>query len=495
MWGIQKTEGYICIDQDYCRLLKLANDGKTWTSLSVVNVGGSLKENLVNSIKQFFRHKAKVNVVLSDKSRTVFMNFPSNLDEEAIIKNLDLNKKDYFYTTDELAYAIKRHKNPVNREQTTVAISYCPKETIRNLTALYKASGIKMGRLTTASDCLLGTLQRQFPKIKNDTVNLVIQVAYSNVIFMITQGYTPIRVEALFTGNLYDLETRLVNTFGIEPIEALRTIHSPSTSGYDGAANIVNTDRMELITRLGGLISELRGTNLLSNDSKIYVSYPIINEPELSYSVSERFGFEVVQLTGLKENEPISTNDTLNHAWLVGTDYNGIPDIYAENKEHTGHLETKEKLMWVIIALCVILPIIITKYELYKTDKGIKDIQANYNEMLQLKEELQNTKEERRQNLNSIKGILKDLDVRGEFTKSLRFMVEKMPEECRLESISFNKQKKETTLSGYALDRETALRDMDILSSLKNFKKIQIFYDEEKINEIKFHMIIPLMIE
>lgn len=492
MWGKKKTEGFICIDQSCCRLLKLANDKKTWASLSVVNIGSTLKESLINSIKQFFKSGTKVNIVLPDKSRTVFMNFPLALDTQAIIKNLNINKKEYFYTTDDLAYALKRYDNLVNKEQNIVAISYCPKETIDNVIALIKAAGIRIGKLITASDCLLGTLQRQFNNIKNDTVNIVIQIGYSKVVFMITQGFTPLRVEVLFTGNICDLENRLINTFGIEPTEALKAIQDPSTSNYEGAANIVHTDRMELKTRLGGLISELRGTKLLSNESKIYISYPVINEPELSHSISERFDLEVIQLTGLKHNEPIASNDTINHTWLLGTDYKEIPDIYAESIAQAHKWQDTDKLLLIIILICTILPFIVIEYELSNTNKQIIDIQEKYNNILQLKEEMQKVNEEQQKYLSSISNLIEDIKYRGEFTKTIRFMIDSIPSACRLENISFNKQKLEMTISGYALNRETALQYLDKLHALKNFKKIQIFYDEEKNKNIKFQMQIQL---
>lgn len=173
-----RAEGFVELEQDFARLLKLV-DGKKWLSKSVPANDGNLWGALKKEIPGFFTGFNQLNFICSDQGGVRFFDFPQETSEAEIQGNLQLKRKEYFNAREELLFKT-RMSAPRPDKTREVLVSYLPKQLLTEAQNLCRDCGFSLGRLVTSIDSLVGASQRQLQRPLAETC-IILQVGYSHV--------------------------------------------------------------------------------------------------------------------------------------------------------------------------------------------------------------------------------------------------------------------------------------------------------------------------
>lgn len=484
MWQAKDMEGFVELETDYARLLR-CNDGKNWSSQIVIPETGDIWTSLKKAIPEFFAPKATLNFVCPANGGTVVLEFPSNSTDKDIEANLQINRRDLFDVTEDLCF--KLTKGLVNQvtQKRDVTVSYATKSVIDNIKSLCAASSAKLGKITTLPDSLFGALRRQFGNLGNN-VNICIQIGFSKVYIIIFRGAQIISVRTLLTGSLRELESVLFAGYSLVREEARAMISGHHPNPMPAILDTIKENRLDLITHLGGIFAELRTKKLLTTDSKVYLSYNVIDEPTLTQMIGDRFDIPVQIITGMESNENGEKYEDYPAAWLCGASDALVPNLIPPVKINIGNL-IFNPVTTVIVAVamsCIPYPIIQGKKAVLNNE--LEELRKKHAPIEQLLKDFK-TEAERQTKLVALASqINSDIEKRGISSRIARHITENLPESTRLETLEVNYKEAKLKLVGYTVDPESALQYLDRIKECDELTKQEIVISDLESRRIKF---------
>ncbi len=484
MWRSKKSVGFIEIEADYARLLK-NEDGINWQSLIVAGEG-DIWTSLTKAIPSFFAKKTIIDFICSNDSGTLVFGLPSNLSDEEIEGNLQINRRSFFNESEELHFAIKKSEENKDTQKSDYIVSYIKKSLIENIKNLCDETKVKLGKISTLPDTLFGALNRQF-KI-NDGVNICIQVRLRNVFVIIFRGDELISVRSFLTGNYRDLEKRLTDVYSLTPENAKLMV-----SGYHPEPNqaiqyAIKENRLQFITNLGGIFAELRTKRLLTNSSELYLAFDVVHEPQLTSMISERFDIKVNLVSGLENDEKYVDYQDYYATWLCGASNKIVPNLIPNKKISFRSIVFHPATIIFIAVLINLLPRALMSIQDRYTKNKLLKIRAEYkqnqiDELLRELDELSKTKEEYEANF---KEIMPDIERSGIASRLAIEILDNLPELTRLDSMFVDIKSNRITLVGYTVDTETALVYLDNIKTCKEIEDAEISISDFESKRIKF---------
>ena len=484
MWQAKQMEGFVELESDYARLLKCV-DGTKWSSHIVVPETGDIWTSLKKAIPEFFAPKATINFVCPADGGTAVIEFPANSTEKDIEGNLQINRRNFFDVTEELCFKLKKGQLNQITQKRDVAVSYATKSIIDNIKNLCEASSVKLGKVTTLPESLFGSLRRQFGNLGNN-VNLCIQIGFSKVYIIIFKGAEIISVRTLLTGSLRELESVLFAGYSLVREEARAMISGHHPNPVPAILDTIKENRLDLITHLGGIFAELRTKKLLTQESKVYLSYNVIDEPALTQMIGDRFDIPVQIITGMEADESGEKNEDYPAAWLCGASDALVSNLVPPVKVNIGSLffNPVTAVIVAIAVTCIPYPMLQNKKSAISNE--LAELKKKHEPIEQLVKDFKAQAERQTKLVALASQINTDIEKRGISARIARHVTENLPESTRLEVLEVNYKEAKLKLVGYTVDPESALQYLDRIKECDELTKPEIVISDLESRRIKF---------
>ena len=484
MWRANNNIGFVEIESDYARLLK-NEDGVKWSSTIVypeINIWSALKK----AIPSFFAPKTTLNFICPVDAGTMVLEFPANLNDKEIEGNLQVNRRNIFNEAEELYFKLKRGSTNYDTQKRDITASYAKLSTIDSIKNLCLESNVKLGKISTLPDSLLGAIYRQYKKNSNKEVNICIHIGYSKVSIIIFKGTEILSVRNLLTGSIRELESVLFAGYSLSKEDTRLMISGRHPQPVPAILDTIKDNRLDLITHLGGIFAELRTKKLLDPKSEVFLSYNIIDEPLLTNMIGERFDIKVNIITGLEDEEKCEKYEDYPAVWLCGSDSLTVPNLIPPVKISVFSFIFNPVTAVIIAILMTIVPLpilnlqkqlVVTELDKLKLESFDKEKLLNDYKALDLQSN--NLK-------NLTKDINQDLDNRGMSSDIARQLSKKLPQSTRLESLQLDYKIGRIIIVGYTVDAESALLYLDKVKACEALTNPEIIISDLETRRIKF---------
>lgn len=484
MWQAKQMEGFVELESDYARLLKCV-DGTKWSSHIVVPETGDIWTSLKKAIPEFFAPKATINFVCPADGGTAVIEFPANSTEKDIEGNLQINRRNFFDVTEELCFKLKKGQLNQITQKRDVAVSYATKSIIDNIKNLCEASSVKLGKVTTLPESLFGSLRRQFGNLGNN-VNLCIQIGFSKVYIIIFKGAEIISVRTLLTGSLRELESVLFAGYSLVREEARAMISGHHPNPVPAILDTIKENRLDLITHLGGIFAELRTKKLLTQESKVYLSYNVIDEPALTQMIGDRFDIPVQIITGMEADESGEKYEDYPATWLCGASDALVSNLVPPVKVNIGSLffNPVTAVIVAIAVTCIPYPMLQNKKSAISNE--LAELKKKHEPIEQLVKDFKAQAERQTKLVALASQINTDIEKRGISARIARHVTENLPESTRLEVLEVNYKEAKLKVVGYTIDPESALQYLDRIKECDELTKPEIVISDLESRRIKF---------
>lgn len=484
MWQAKQMEGFVELENDYARLLKCV-DGTKWSSHIVVPETGDIWTSLKKAIPEFFAPKATINFVCPADGGTAVIEFPANSTEKDIEGNLQINRRNFFDVTEELCFKLKKGQLNQITQKRDVAVSYATKSIIDNIKNLCEASSVKLGKVTTLPESLFGSLRRQFGNLGNN-VNLCIQIGFSKVYIIIFKGAEIISVRTLLTGSLRELESVLFAGYSLVREEARAMISGHHPNPMPAILDTIKENRLDLITHLGGIFAELRTKKLLTQESKVYLSYNVIDEPALTQMIGDRFDIPVQIITGMEADESGEKYEDYPATWLCGASDALVSNLVPPVKVNIGSLffNPVTAVIVAIAVTCIPYPMLQNKKSAISNE--LAELKKKHEPIEQLVKDFKAQAERQTKLVALASQINTDIEKRGISARIARHVTENLPESTRLEVLEVNYKEAKLKVVGYTIDPESALQYLDRIKECDELTKPEIVISDLESRRIKF---------
>lgn len=484
MWQAKQAEGFVELEQDYARLAK-TDDGVKWVSQTVYPETGDMWTSLKKVIPEFFAPKATLNFVCAFTGGLSVFEFPSNSSDKEIENNLQVSRKNFFNQMDELCFKLK--KGPINQvtSKRDVIVSYCTKPTMEDIKSLCAATDTKLGKVTTLPDTLIGAMERQYGDF-GDSVNLVLQVGYSRVTVLILKGKNVLSVRTLLTGSLRELENILFSGYSLPREDARALISGRHPQPIPALMDTIKENRLDLITHLGGIFAELRGKKLLTQDSQIYLSYGIIDEPGLTQMLGDRFDIKVNILTGMTADETAEKYEDYPAIWTVGASCAITPNLVPPVKISVGNIFHNPATAIIIALIFSLIPLPLILQHKATVKNQLQELKKKHEPIEAMLKAFKEQADYQAKLVSLASQINSDIEKRGISSRIARHLTENLPESTRLCDLNVDYKAGNMKVIGYTVDAESALRYLDTVRDCDELSKPEIVISDLESRRIKF---------
>lgn len=482
MWQAKQTEGFVELGPDYIRLLR-NDDGLNWSS-KLVNLEKELWASLESTLSDFFKPKTTVNFILPASSGTTVFDVPVGLSGKQLENNLKLNRKTYFHETDELHLKIRNCRPNPEKKSQELLVSYVKLGGIEKVKKACKDANIKLGKITTAQDSLIGAIRRQYGSF--DDVNVCIQIGFYRVHVIAFKGKDIILSRVLLSGSVRELQNQLFTSYSISREDTRLYLNGRHTMPVPEIEETIQESRLNLITHIGFLFAELRTKRLLSQNSKIYLSYSVIDDPRLTTMLGDRFDMNVEVMTGMTSDESGLKYEDYPAAWLVGASDSESINLIPPVKVSVSSIIFNPITSVVIAVLLTSLPFPTIVYNQYKYSKELKELREKNAPVEATINEFKNLSDYKTQLISLADQINSDIESRGISARIVRHLTETLPESTRLEKVSVNHKAGRVEVAGITVDTESALRFLDNVKGCKELTKPEITISDLDGKKIRF---------
>ncbi len=483
------AEGFIEIEHDFVRFLKIEK-GHNWVGKTISTSDTSLWSDLKKEVTDFFHPGTRLNFICSDQGLLRSMEFPKEATEAEIVGNLQLKRKEYFNAREEMLFKV-RSSQIANGNNKDVFVSALPKTILDQSKNLCEETGCRLNRLTTSADALFGAFQRQLQHPVSDTC-VILQVGYSRVHLLAVKGLELIAVRSLLTGSLKELENILFAGFSLQKHDVARLLKENVSAGVPAIDDAIRTNRLELMTHIGSLFSELRSKKLLGEKSVFYISNSMIDEPELGLMISERFGVSVEILTGLQNNEFYSSSEDHRSIWLSGASLPSVANLLPVVKKNMTTFSLEPRAAVLAALVLAIAPLPFLNFLKIQTANDLTSWKQKHVPVQTLVDSYAQAAQEQEKLITLAKEITADIDRRGLATRLTRHLTENLPHFTRLEQINVNLKNNRISVTGYTVDTESALRYLDAIKAFAELGEPEITIGDIESRRIKFDISAPL---
>ncbi|NCB39041.1 MAG: hypothetical protein EOM80_09745 [Erysipelotrichia bacterium] len=372
-----------------------------------------------------------------------------------------------------------------------VIVSWLPASLLEQAQRLCIETGFAIGRLTTSLDATFGAFQRQLQTPPQETA-IVLKIGYSHVHLAAIRGQEIVTMRSLLTGSIRELENLLFSGFSLPREEVWMMLDGIKQIEIPAITEAVKTNRLELMTHIGSLFSELRSKKLLSDKSVLYLSNSCVEEPELGQMITERFAIRVESLTGMQNDELSVTPEDKKAVWLSGASQLSVANMVPPVSRRTMHLTLPARLSAVAAILLAVAPLPFLNVVKLKSARQLEATQAKHVATQQLVDDFAKASKEQETLVTLAKEITSDIDKRGLATNLTRHLTEKLPPFSRLERIEVNLKDSKLMITGYTVDTETALRYLDAVKLFAELGEPEITIGDLDSRRIRFDITAPI---
>lgn len=480
-----RVEGFVELEQDFARLLKMA-DGKMWLSKTVPAINGDLWGALQKEVPSFFTGFNQLNFICSDQGGVRFFDFPQEASETEIQGNLQLKRKEYFNVREELLFKT-RLSAPRPDKAREVLVSYLPKQLLTDAKNLCTDCDFLFGRLTTSIDSMVGAFQRQLQRPVAETC-IILQIGYSHVNIIAVKNQEILSVRSLLTGSLRELENLLFSGFSLPKEEVWQIISGNKMSGVPAIEDAIRTNRLELMTHIGSVFAELRGKKQISEKSVFYISPSMVEEPQLAMMVSERFGIQVEILSGMQGDELADSPESTRTVWLSGSRMPTVANLVPPTSRAAAQLTVPPRTALMAALVLAIAPLPFLNIIKKGSEQELRTWHERHRPIEALEAGFKAATAEQTKLAELAKEINADIDRRGFATKLIRHLTEELPQFSRLEKIEVNLKDDRLFVNGYTVDTETALRYLDRVKLFEDIGELEITFGDVESRRIRFEI-------
>lgn len=480
-----RAEGFVELEQDFARLLKLA-DGNKWLSQTVSANDGNLWGALKKEIPGFFTGFNKINFICSDQGGVRFFDFPQEASESEVQGNLQLKRKEYFNVREELLFK-SRMGAPRPDKTREVLVSYLPRQLLTEAQNLCRDCGFTLGRLTTSIDAMVGAFQRQLQRPVPDTC-IVLQIGYSHVNILAVKGQEILSVRSLLTGSLRELENLLFSGFSLPKADVWQIIGGVKASGVPAIEEAIKTNRLELMTHIGSVFAELRGKKQINEKSVFYIAPSMVEEPQLAMMVSERFGIQVEILSGMQGDESADSPESARTVWLSGSLMPSVANLVPPVSRAAAQLALPVRVAVIAAFVLAAAPLPFLNIMKMRSEKELIAWQERHRPIEALEASFKVASAEQAKLVELANEINADIDRRGFATRLVRHLTEELPQFSRLAKLEVNLKDNRVFVNGYTVDAETALRYLDRIKLFDGIGDPEITIGDADGRSIKFEI-------
>jgi hypothetical protein len=489
MWQSPRADGFVELEQDFARLLKNVG-GKKWLCKTVTPDDGNLWGALKKEMPKFFSSSELVNFISSDQGGVRIFDFPHDVSESEIIGNLQLKRKEYFNSREELLFKVRlgQPRADKNRE---VTVSYLTKSLYEQIESCCRETGLQLGKVSTAIDTLLGAFNRQLQRSVAD-VCVILQVGYSYVNLLAVKGAEIVTARSLLTGSVRELENLLFSGFSLPKSDVWQMLNGSKPVAVQAIEDTIRTNRLELMTHIGSMFAELRSRKLLTDKSVFYICSSFTEEPQLGMMISERFGISVETLSGLQGNETVESAQDAKGVWLAGSSLPTAANLVPPVSRTAIHLAIPARLAVVAALVLAAAPLPFLNIIKMRSEKELQVWKERHLPIEALENDFKTAAAEQDRLVTLAKEITADIDRRGLATRLTRHLTEKLPPYSRLENLEISLKDNKLSLTGYTVDTETALRYLDTVKSFVELDEPEITVGDLESRRIRFDISAPI---
>lgn len=296
----------------------------------------------------------------------------------------------------------------------------------------------------------------------------------------------------MLTGSLRELENILFSAYSIVKEDAWLMLRGMHQQPVQVIEDTITNNRLDLLARIGGFIAELRGNKLVSESSKIYVSYSQIEEQHFTAMIYDRFGIDTLKLTGMLIDERGEDHNAEAATWLSGAHMPNAQNVTEPLHSKAFQIKANPRLVIMCAVVFSLTPIVMLRLANAKLDTHVHAIKSKYSMVENLRDEIKKAGEDQAKVLASSGIVRVELEKRGYITKITRHITENLPETARLETLDLNVKDRKITIAGFAVDTETALKYLDRLKDHPELGKPDIQVDTNDPVRVRFTINIPI---
>ncbi len=470
-----QSEAIIEIEEAYIRFL--VPDGTVFKSTTLAVNPAEMPVILRQNLTKILGDYRQVSVVTNYQTGIKVLPFPASMDEKAIFDHLQLKREEYFGVKGECEFVLKPTANS-NKETRELMVSYIQKSFFSRLQQIFQEEGYNLNRVTNTVETMIGAYHNS-PASKSELVCLL-AIGYMNISMVVLKNRKPVAVRTTLTGSVKEIENRLMSVLKLNKA-AVDDLLSGKTPADQESIELIQQNERELLSRIAPFFAFIRSLDSKVSSFEILLAMPYIYLPGLPSLLEQNFQAKVLPLetpVKVKDSSEAVKADT---SWLSGaTNRNTLSFTPVRHEFLRFTLTTKLAGMFIVFFL--LAPLGMAKLSKINSENQIFALKSRYSEV----ESLYNLSKSNQAAFSNLETAGQMIAEQTGGQKSLLPVIKKicdlMTDEIKLDRITINAAQNQLSLSGLAIDNETALKFWDTLEKSDETANVRINFGE-KINQ------------
>lgn len=471
-----QQEAIIEIEEAYIRFLVPDGDSFKSTVLAVTpaEMPVILRQNLAKVLGDF----RQVSVVTNFQTGIKVLPFPATMDEKDILEHLQLKREEYFGVKGECEFILKPTANS-NKDSRELMVSYIQKSFFSRLQQIFQEEGYTLNRVTNIVETMIGAYQNNQAS-KSELVCLL-AIGYMNISMVVLKNRKPVAVRTTLTGSVKEIETRLMSVLKLNKA-AVDDLLSGKTPADQESIELIQQNERELLSRISPFFAFIRSLDSKASSFEILLTMPYIYLPGLPSLLEQNFQAKVLPLeTPYKiKNAPEAAKADIS--WLSGATHRNTLSFTPVRHEFLRFTLTA-KLAWMFIVFFMLAPLGMARVSKIHSENRIMALKSQYSEV----ESLYRLAEDNQASFGRLQAAGELIAAQTGTRKSLLPIIKKLcdlvNDELKLERVNLNVLQNQLTITGLAIDNETALKFWDTLEKSGETANVRINFGE-KVNQV-----------
>ncbi|MBF0499471.1 MAG: pilus assembly protein PilM [Candidatus Riflebacteria bacterium] len=440
-------EAIIEIEETYLRFLIPVARG--WKSHYLPFQGGDVFGALRHHVPELLGAIHAVSLVLWNEAGARILPFPVTMAEKEILEHLNLKREDYFGTNVEMVFAL-RPLALIDQKNREYLVSSVTRGYFNRLQNIFTELGYNISRITTAFEAAIGRFQQQRKLLGHHGSACIISLGYSQVHMIVLRQGEVIAMRTALTGSVKELENRLVEALKLKTDKIEEYLTGRVENPDSNTVEIIQQNMRELLARITPFFAFIRSKEKERSDQTIYLSLPCLEIKGLKELLEQSFSLAVKPL------DESAVNDDSRSNWLQGILYPSTVSLLPRKPPLFSFILTP-RIIWLFSFFFLCTPFAFIKIN--------HDMVKGQMKALQLKEEKSRLFLQRDEMTKSQQAALKGMSdiLLGELPKSVTaasLVIEiskRVPANVRIVRFDYSPNTSNISLSGIALNTETAL--------------------------------------
>lgn len=467
-------EAIVEIEEAYIRFLVPVGESFNSTTISVnqTDMPSVLRQNLARILGEV----REVSVVTNFQTGVKVLPFPTSMDNKDILEHLQLKREEYFGVKGECEFLIRPTANS-NKDSKELLVSYILTSFFNRLQQIFQEEGYTLNRVSNIVETLIGAYSKQ-TQAKQGGLACLLAVGYLNISMIALKNGQPIAVRTTLTGSVKEIENRLMSVLKLNKA-AVDDLLSGKAAADQESIELIQQNERELLSRISPLFASLRSLDSDARGLEILLAMPYVYLPGLPNLLEKNFQAKVLPLnTSAKVSAPADAVKS-DLSWLTGVNARGTLSFTPVRHDFMRFALTP-KLAWMFVIFFLIAPLGLAKLSILNSENQLAALRSRYSEV----ETLYRHSEENLRNFSRLQSagaiIENELSNQRSVSEIVKNVSGLVNDELRLERISVNLQANQLTVSGIAIDNETALKLWDTFEKTAEIKNPSLNFTEKQ---------------